>query len=84
MVFLKEVSFLVGRGYWRDDYFHFRFDDHFDNIFLHPSLPDSQENMILQEAIGTRLFDGESILFFKKMFFISTKSAFDLFLQTLH
>ena len=56
----------------------------FDDIFLHPSLPDFQENMIVQEAIGTRLFDGESILFFREMSFISRKSAFDVFLQTLH
>ena len=40
--------------------------------------------MIVQEAIGTRLFDGESILFFREMSFISRKSAFDVFLQTLH
>ena len=62
----------------------FTFASTTDDIFLHPSLPDFQENMIVQEAIGTRLFDGESILFFREMSFISRKSAFDVFLQTLH
>ena len=34
--------------------------------------------MIVQEAIGTRLFDGESILFFREMFDLSLFDAFKL------